>query len=99
MNNSILYSTLVRPVVTERSTRLKSESNSYVFEVASRANKDEIKYAVEKLFKVTVLGVRTAKIPGKLRRVGSNRGGYQADWKKAFVRLKAGQEIKIGEDA
>ena len=86
---------LFRPVLTERSTLLR-EQNKYIFEVAPRATKGQIKDAVQTTFKVKVLGVNTMNMPGKLRRRGAH-AGYQSDWKKAVVTLKEGQEIKHAE--
>jgi large subunit ribosomal protein L23 len=60
--------------------------------VAREANKTQVKSAVEKLFKVKVEEVRTANVLGKLRRRGKF-SGYRSDWKKAYVRLKAGQKV------
>jgi large subunit ribosomal protein L23 len=93
-----LYSLIDRPVVTERATNLKA-SNQYVFRVALNASKRDIKLAIEKLFKVKVLGVNTMRVAGKFRRLGSSPGNHRADWKKAIVTLPAGQEIKFIEDA
>ena len=86
-----------RPLVTERSTLLKGQ-NKYVFEVDPRATKGQIKEAVKTAFNVNVLAVNTMQMPGKLRRRGQ-RFGYQSDWKKAVVTVKAGQEIKYAEPA
>lgn len=86
---------LKRPIVTERSTALKGQ-NKYVFEVDTNATKGQIRESVEAVFKVDVLAVNTAKIPGKLRRRGPH-SGYRSDWKKAIVTIKSGQEIKYAE--
>jgi large subunit ribosomal protein L23 len=88
---------LQRPVVTERSTLMK-EQNKYVFAVRPEATKGQIREAVETAFKVDVVSVRTANMPGKLRRRGM-RFGYTSDWKKAIVTIKSGQEIKYAEPA
>ena len=89
---------LVRPLITERATNLKALCNQYVFRVATGATKQEIKTAVEQLFKVQVLSVNTMKVHGKFRRLGGARGAYRPDWKKAIVSLKSGQEIRAGEE-
>jgi large subunit ribosomal protein L23 len=86
---------LRRPIVTERSTMLK-EQNKYVFAVDLEATKGQIREAVEAVFKVDVLSVHTARMPGKLRRRGM-QSGYSSDWKKAIVTVKSGQEIKYAE--
>lgn len=93
-----LHSIIRRPLVTEKSTNVKADSNRYVLEVSAGSNKQEIKQAVEKLFKVKVLSINTTVLPGKFRRMGRAVGGYRADWKKAYVRLQPGQEIRYAED-
>lgn len=86
---------IIRPVVTEKSTRLM-ENNQYTFEVALDANKSQIRDAVEKIFKVTVTGVSTARIRGKLKRQGRFEG-RRPDRKKAVVTLAEGDRIEIFE--
>lgn len=93
-----LLNIIQKPLITERATTLKALSNQYVFRVASGATKGDIKIALEKLFKVDVLSVNTMRVHGKFRRMGSSRGAYRPDWKKAIVTLKAGQEIRAGEE-
>ena len=83
---------ILRPVITEKSTDLKEKNREVCFEVAPRANKSEIKKAVETLFKVKVADVRTQAKHGKERRVGRSSGRTK-DWKKAFVRLKEGEKM------
>lgn len=78
---------LRRPVITERATELM-ESNKYVFEVDRRANKTEIRQAVEKIFGVSVLKVNTIRVPRKPKRVGRSFG-YTSERKKAIVTLTA----------
>ncbi len=87
-----------RPMVTEKSTRQKEESHQYVFEVHRDANKIEIQSAVERLFKVKVLQVRTSNVLGKIKRLG-RRYGKRPDWKKAIVTLKEGDRIDFFEGA
>ena len=82
---------ILRPVITEKTTRLKGDSGVICFEVARDANKIEIKRAVELLFKTKVDEVRTLTKAGKIRRVGRNTGRTKA-WKKAFVRLRQGEK-------
>lgn len=84
-------------ITTERTTLLKQKNNEYVFEVDKRANKYQIKTAVEKTFKVKVDSVRTAMVPGKLRRMGRFEG-KSGTWKKAIVRLKPSQAIAVFEN-
>ena len=87
-----------RPLITEKATLLKERENKYLFAVDVHATKGQIKKAVEELFKVIVEKVHTAVIPGKLRRVGVH-AGYRSDWKKAVVKIKKGQEIRMVEEA
>jgi len=87
-----------RPMITEKSTRQKEEGRQYVFEVDPDANKIEIQTAVERLFKVKVLQVRTCNVLGKMKRLG-RRQGKRADWKKAVVTLKEGDRIDFFEGA
>ncbi|MFH1379186.1 MAG: 50S ribosomal protein L23 [bacterium] len=87
------YDIIIKPIYTERGTLLKEKENRYTFKVNPSANKTQIKEAVEKLFKVSVLRVNTARVLGKKRRMGSHEG-YKSEWKKALVKIKKGQEIK-----
>jgi large subunit ribosomal protein L23 len=84
---------LLRPVVTEKSLSLLQD-NKYTFLVDPRANKTEIKNAVEKLFKVKVLKVNTMRYKGKPRRV-RQFAGYTPRFKKAVVTLRPGDKIEI----
>lgn len=86
---------ILRPVVTEKSTGLMGE-NKYTFEVALKANKHQIRDAVEKIFNVRVESVRTMRQRGKLRRQGRTEG-RRPDWKKAIVTLAEGDRIEIYE--
>jgi large subunit ribosomal protein L23 len=90
------YSIIRRPVVTEKSTALKEENNQLVFEVGLDANKSEVKKAIERLFKVTVLSVRTQNREGKRKRLGRSVG-RRKHWKKAIVTLKEGDRIDFFE--
>jgi large subunit ribosomal protein L23 len=93
-----IYDVVKRPLVTERSMRTLDDANTYAFEVHPGANKIQIRTAVEKLFKVTVLAVRTANVPGKLKwsRTGGRFVKYRSQsWKKAYVRLKEGDSIEL----
>jgi large subunit ribosomal protein L23 len=91
------WQTLRRPVVTEKSTIL-GESGKYVFEVHRRATKGDIRAAVEAAFDVTVVGVNTMKVPGKVKRYGP-RPHQQPSWKKAIVTLQSGDSIQLFEGA
>jgi large subunit ribosomal protein L23 len=83
---------ILRPVITEKSTTLRDKHREVCFEVTLGANKSEIKKAVEQLFKVKVESVHTQIKGGKERRVGRSTG-HTKDWKKAIVRLKAGEKM------
>ena len=87
-----------RPLITEKATILREKENKYLFMVDKNANKHRIKEAVEALFKVHVENVHTSIVGGKLRRMGAH-SGYRQDWKKAIVKVKKGQEIKMVEEA
>ncbi|OSM02451.1 50S ribosomal protein L23 [Magnetofaba australis] len=89
---NILYKVLEAPIVTEKSTLCLEKSNQVVFRVAPWANKLQIKSAVEKLFKVDVVSVKTVSVKGKIKRFG-RLTGKRKDTKKAMVRLKDGQSI------
>jgi large subunit ribosomal protein L23 len=80
-----------RPLVTEKSTILREEGNVLAFEVDPNANKIEVKKAVEELFKVKVEEVRLFNVRGKMKRLG-RWVGKRRDWRKAYVRLKAGEK-------
>ena len=82
---------IVRPLITEKATRLKEGANTICFEVDPTANKIEIARAVQKLFGVKVAQVRVANREGKLKRMGRFAGRRKA-WKKAYVRLAAGEK-------
>lgn len=87
-----IHEVIYGPMVTEKAVAKKENEGTLCFKVDVSANKTQIKAAVEKLFKVKVEDVRTANQAGKLRRRGRFTG-YRADWKKAYVRLKAGEKI------
>ena len=87
-----IYEVIRRPLVTEKGVDKKDTERTLCFEVPPDANKTQVKQAVEKLFKVKVEEVRTANFDGKLRRRG-RFSGYRPDWKKAYVRLKAGEKV------
>jgi len=87
-----LYQVIRRPIITEKGLGVKELQHTVVFEVAPDATKTEIKEAVERIFKVRVDHVRTAIFHGKLRRRGRLEG-FRSDWKKAYVRLAAGEKM------
>ncbi len=92
------YHIIRRPLITEKSTQQKEVSRQYAFEVDRGANKIEIQSAVERLFKVKVLDVRTCNVLGKIKRLG-RKYGKRSDWKKAIVTLKEGERIDFFEGA
>ena len=91
-----LESIILSPLVTEKGTMASEKANQVVFRVRPHASKDLVREAVEKLFKVTVLKVRTSNYMGKERRRGTIRGA-KPDWKKAYVTLKEGDRIEFFE--
>ena len=90
------YKIIKRPIITEKGTILKDENNQLVFEVDPASNKSEIRKAVEKLFKVTVLTVQTQNRRGKPKRLGRTVG-RRSKWKKAIVTLKQGDRVDFFE--
>ena len=86
------YQIIRKPIITEKGLDVKEHQATLVFHVAPKATKTEIKEAVQQIFKVKVLTVRTANFPGKERRRGKF-AGYRPDWKKAYVRLKTGEKM------
>jgi large subunit ribosomal protein L23 len=96
MNN--MFEVIKRPIITEKGLDQKEDKSILCFEVDVDANKRDVKNAVEKLFKVKVASVKTLSFFGKERRRGRYTG-YKPDWKKAYVRLKAGEKmIEYGEN-
>ncbi len=87
-----VYEVIKKPLVTEKGVTKKDSERTLCFHVAAGANKTQIRQAVEALFKVKVEDVRTSTTAGKLRRRG-RFAGYAPDWKKAYVKLKAGEKM------
>ncbi len=94
----IQYDIIRRPLITEKTTIQKEMANQVSFEVDRRANRVEIKRAVEKIFNVRVVDVRTMQIKGKTKRRG-RIVGKRRDWKKALVTLGPGERIDFFEGA
>jgi large subunit ribosomal protein L23 len=86
------YQVLLKPVITEKGLDVKERARTLVFRVHRDANKMEIKQAVQAVYKVKVESVHTAHFHGKLRRRGRTFG-YSPDWKKAYVKLRAGEKM------
>jgi large subunit ribosomal protein L23 len=93
---SDVYKIIKRPLITEKSSDKKSVENQVVFEVHPKANRAEIKKAVEKMFEVSVKKVNTINYAGKKKRMGRNLGRRPA-WKKAYVTLKENETIEFFE--
>ena len=89
-----LMNVVLAPVVSEKSTRVADKHRQYVFRVADDATKPEVKAAVELLFKTKVQSVTVSNVNGKQKRFGRFMG-RRRNWKKAYVRLAAGQEINF----
>ena len=94
--NLDLQDVVVRPLVPEKAERGREAARQYAFEVHREATKIQVKGAVEKLFSVKVIAVRTAIARGKNKRVGRNLG-RRPNWKKAIVTLKEGDTIALFE--
>jgi large subunit ribosomal protein L23 len=90
-----LMNVVLAPVVSEKSTRVADKNRQYVFRVADDASKPEVKAAIELLFKTKVQTVTVSNVKGKAKRFGRFMG-RRRNWKKAYVRLAAGQEINFG---
>jgi len=91
-----IYSIIKAPIITEKATLLSTDGNRFAFWVDRKANKGQIKEAVEKVFGVKVTGVNTQRVPGKMRRMGKSAGKTPTR-KKAYVTLKEGDRIQLFE--
>jgi large subunit ribosomal protein L23 len=92
------YDIIKRPIITEKTNIQKESANQVTFEVDPRANRIEVKRAVEKIFNVRVADVRTMHINGKRKRRGRILG-KRRDWKKAMITLMPGERIEFFEGA
>jgi len=92
-----LYDVIVRPVVTEKSTAA-AEQNKVTFKISPTATKNDVKAAVEAIFKVSVLKVNTINVEGKVKKF-RGRPGQRSDSRKAIVTLAAGQSIDFAAGA
>ena len=91
-----LENVLIKPLMTEKSSKEAETTNRYGFQVNLKANKNQIKHAVEKFFDVKVLNVRTSVLPGKQKRSGSKGGTKKSSSsKKAWVQVQDGQKIEF----
>ena len=92
MNAERMHQILLRPVISEKSTNAAEANRQVVFEVLENATKAEVREAVEKLFDVSVIAVLVLNVRGKIKRFGKTPG-KRNNWKKAYVRLAAGDDI------
>lgn len=92
--NAELYQVILAPHVSEKSTRVAEKNSQIVFRVRRDASKPVIKQAVEKMFNVQVETVTVTNVKGKEKKFGKTPG-RRSDWKKAYVRLKPGQDINF----
>lgn len=97
MNVERMYSIILGPHVSEKSTLLGELNNQYTFKVALNASKPEIKQAVETIFKVTVEDLKVMVVKGKTKRTARGKLRQRSDWKKAYVRLQDGQQIDFAD--
>jgi len=95
--NAVAHDIIVRPIITERTSALM-EIGQYTFEVLPKANKIEIRKAVEEVFNVKVVRVNTIQVRSKPKRMGAFMGRSRS-WKKAIVTLAAGEKIAFFEGA
>lgn len=98
MNQERLLKVILGPVVSEKATLAADANGQYVFRVVPDANKLEVGKAVETLFDVKIDHVQILNVKGKQKRLGQ-RIGKRKDWRKAYVRLQAGQNIDFGGNA
>lgn len=97
MNLERMYSVILGPHVSEKTTILGEEANQYTFKVAIDATKPEIKKAVESIFNVVVNDLQVLKVKGKTKRNSRGKIRRRSDWKKAYVRLEAGHDIDFAD--
>jgi len=96
MNQERILQVLKGQHVSDKGYRMADDTNHFAFKVATDATKREIKRAVEQLFNVEATNVHTINVKGKARRFGRTQGRTN-DWKKAYVKLKPGQDISFGD--
>lgn len=97
MVNKSPYDIIISPLITEKGAFSRDKYNYYVFKVRKDANKKEIKWAIENLYKVKVERVRTSIVKPKPRRLRHRLYGRTSSWKKAYVKLKEGETIPLYE--
>ena len=97
MNIERMYSIILGPHISEKTTLLGELNNQYTFKVASDASKPEIKEAVEKIFKVSVEDLKVLNVKGKTKRTARGKVRRRSDFRKAYIRLQAGQQIDFAD--
>lgn len=97
MNPERMYTVLLGPHVSEKSTLLGDDNNQYTFKVATDATKPEIRQAVESIFNVIVVDLQVLNVKGKTKRNARGKIRRRPGWKKAYVRLEAGHEIDFAD--
>jgi large subunit ribosomal protein L23 len=90
-----LENVIIKPLLTEKSSQATEVANRYSFQVNIKANKNQVKNAVEKYFDVKVLNVRTSVTPGKVKRAGNRGMRKSSSSKKAWVQIQDGQKIEF----
>lgn len=89
-----LEQVIIKPMLTEKASIETENTNRYVFKVQKKANKYQVRDAVEKMFDVKVTNVKTATLPGKVRRTGKGVR-KSSSWKKAYVQIQEGQKLEL----
>lgn len=97
MNLERIYTVILGPHVSEKTTMIGEQANQYAFKVAINATKAEVKQAVETIFKVSVMDLQVLIVKGKTKRTAKGKIRRRSDWKKAYVRLEAGHEIDFAD--
>lgn len=97
MNQARLYSVILGPHISEKTTIMAESHNQVAFKVLNDASKTEIKEAIEKIFKVSVTGLQVLNVKGKTKRTARGGVRQKSNWKKAYVQLAQGQEIDFAE--
>lgn len=97
MNLERIYSVILGPHVSEKSTLMGESNNQYAFKVATDATKAEIKTSVETIFNVVVADLQVLVVKGKTKRTAKGKIRRRSDWKKAYVKLEAGHEIDFAD--
>lgn len=97
MNLERMYSIILGPHVSEKTTLMGERRNQYTFKVVRNASKPEIREAVEKIFNVVVEDLQVLNVKGKTKRTSRGKLRHRSDWKKAYVRLGEGHQIDFAD--